>query len=128
MPASLADLSNPERAAAAFCEAVNDGDLDGARGCFTRDAVLVTADGTGITGREAIGDILAQLIAGGTRISIEVSAVLSAGDVALAHQRWLFRLRGAIGPHDQSARPTLVLRCVESQWKLAVAAPWGWGG
>lgn len=128
MPSATVDLSTPASAPVTLCDALNRGDLDVACGCFTRDAYLITPDGTAVRGRGAIGGILAQLIATGAEISIEVSAIIAAGDVALAHQRWHLQSSSPAGSWEQDSSPRLVLQRVESQWKLAIAAPWGWGG
>lgn len=89
---------------------------------------MVTPDRTAVRGREEIGAILAQLIAAGAQVSIQVSAVLPAGDVALAHERWcLVRSDLSGGSLSQESSTTLVLQRVETGWKIAVAAPWGWG-
>jgi ketosteroid isomerase-like protein len=111
-----------------FASAISRGRLDAAVRCLTRDACLVTPDGTAMHGREAIAGVLAQLIDARAEVAVEVTAVLRAGDVALAHERWQIRSGGSEGEFVRSTRPTLVLRQVESRWKLAVAAPWGWGG
>lgn len=79
-------------------------------------------------GREAIGGVLAQLVGSRVQLSVDVSAVIEAGDVALAHERWQVRTGDAVTGFTRGSKPTLVLRRVESEWKLAVAAPWGWGG
>ncbi|MGN6254354.1 MAG: YybH family protein [Solirubrobacterales bacterium] len=126
---TLADpVESPPDVCHRFATAISRGRLDVALRCLTRDACLVTPDGTAMHGREAIGGVLAQLIAARVEVSIEVAAMLRAGDVALAHERWRIRSHGVEQEFVRSTRPTLVLRQVESRWKLAVAAPWGWGG
>ena len=51
-----------------------------------------------------------------------------AGDVVLACQRWRIRSKSTGGePFVQISNPILALRCIEDEWKLAIAAPWGWG-
>lgn len=111
-----------------FTSAISRGRLDAAVRCLTRDACLVTPDATAIHGREAIAGVLAQLIDARAEVSVDVTAVLRAGDVALAHERWRIRSGGSEQEFVRSTQPTLVLHRVESRWKLAVAAPWGWGG
>jgi ketosteroid isomerase-like protein len=122
--------STPQGVTRAFCEALNSGEVHRACACFTRDGCLITPDATTVEGREAIGAVLAQLVAVGAQISVEISAVLASGDVALGRERWTFRLGAATGgcSYARESRPTLVLRRVEGEWKLAIAAPWGWGG
>lgn len=126
--ASPRGCASPRAATRAFCEAVNRADLARARTCFTRDGCLVTPDGTAVHGREAIGGVLAQMVGARVQLSVDVSAVIEAGDVALAHERWQIRTGDAGSGFTSDSKPTLVLRRVESDWKLAVAAPWGWGG
>jgi ketosteroid isomerase-like protein len=65
------------------------------------------------------------LIQSRAEVAIELAGVLSAGDVALAHERWSFRSEAVEG-FGHAPHPTLVLRRVEGEWKLAIAAPWGW--
>jgi ketosteroid isomerase-like protein len=126
--ASAPDCASPRAATQAFCAAINRGELARACTCFTRDGCLVTPDGTVVHGREAIGGVLAQLVGARVQLSVDVSAVIEAGEVALAHERWQIRTGDADSGFTRDSKPTLVLRRVESVWKLAVAAPWGWGG
>ena len=55
--------------------------------------------------------------------------MVGAGEVILANERWRVRSgNGSEAPRiEQALDPTLVLRLVEGEWKLAIAAPWGWG-
>ena len=117
------------RGCLAFVGALSGGDLDGATACFTRDGCLITPDATAVYGRERIRPLLAQLIARGTEIEIEVSNVVTAGEVVLANERWRVcsGAQGEVPRIEQTLNPTLVLRLVEGEWKLAIAAPWGWG-
>lgn len=109
-----------------FVRALSSGDLDGAAACFTRDGCMVTPDATAVHGRERIRPLLAQLIARRAEIEVELSTVITAGDVMLANERWLFRSGGGDGmPRiEQSLDPTLVLHRIEGKWKLAIVAPW----
>lgn len=127
-PAAELDLTTPRRTIGAFCEALNRGDLDLACAYFTREACLVTPDGTTVSGRRAIAGILGQLIDARARVSVQLAAVLAAGDVALAHEQWNIRSGVNGAAITRESKPTLVLQRVDSRWKLAIAAPWGWGG
>jgi ketosteroid isomerase-like protein len=107
---------------------LNTGDLDGATSCFARDGCLITPDATAIHGRDHIRTVLAQLVSRRTEIRVELSSSVSAGDVLLVHQRW--RIRSGEQPRhhfEQTADAVLVLRQIEGQWKLSIAAPWGYG-
>lgn len=109
-------------------ELLSSGDLDAATACFAREACMLTQDATAIHTRERIRPVLAQLIARHTRIEVEQCCVLTAGDIALATERWTIAIDGTEGSRfEQSCKPTLILHRLEERWKLAVVAPWGWG-
>ena len=115
------------RACLPFVQALSLGDLDSATACFARDGCLITPDTTAVHGRDRIRPLLAQLVARRTEIKVEFSNVVGTGDVLLAQERWKVR-SGVGGPRmEETLNPTLVLRQIEAQWKLAIAAPWGWG-
>jgi ketosteroid isomerase-like protein len=119
-------LHAPERVPACFAAALNAGQLQLATSCFTRDACLVSPGSTAIHGREEIRGLLAQMIDRGSRIDIELSTVVRAGDVAYAHQRWVLSSAAAEGErYIQTLGPTFVLRRLGEDWKLAIAIPWG---
>jgi ketosteroid isomerase-like protein len=109
-------------------QALSDGDLEAASSCFARDGCLITPDATAIHGRDRIRPVLAQLVLRHTEIRVELSSAIAAGDVILAHERWRVRSGGPEGPRiEQTLHPTLALRWIDGEWKLAIAAPWGWG-
>jgi uncharacterized protein (TIGR02246 family) len=118
--------SAPEHVPFVFAAALNSGDLDVATACFARDACLITPGATAIHGRGEIRSLLAQMIARGSQIEVRFSTVLLAGEVALARQRWTIGSEGAEGArYAQDVSPTLVLRQLDDDWKLAIAMPWG---
>lgn len=111
-----------------FVRALGERDLGRACACFAREGCLITPDGTAVRGRERIRPLLAQLIARRTEIEVEFSSVLSAGDTALASERWTIRCDGVEGSRfAQASNPTMVLRRLGTEWKLEIAALWGWG-
>ena len=124
----LTSTDTPRQSTAAFARAINAADLDAATHCFAKDACLITPDATTIRGREGIRPILAQLIARESRIEVQASSLLLAGEVALGSERWVIRSAGAQGAvFAQASNPTMVLPLLEGAWKLVIAAPWGWG-
>lgn len=124
--AVLDRAGTPGESTRAFADSISRGDLDGATACFAKDACLLTPDSTVIRGREEIRPILRQMIALGSRIEVQESAVVLAGEVALGTERWLVTSPGSEGePFSQTLTPTMVMRQVEGVWKLAVAMPWG---
>jgi uncharacterized protein (TIGR02246 family) len=111
-----------------FAQALNSGDLDGAAACFARDGCLITPDATAIHGREHIRGVLAQMVRRRTEICVELSSSVDAGDVVLVHQRWRIRTgERRRQQFEQIADAVLVLRQIECEWKLSIAAPWGYG-
>lgn len=50
------------------------------------------------------------------------------GDTALASERWTIHCDGVEGSRfAQTSDPTMVLRKLGTEWKLEIAALWGWG-
>lgn len=111
-----------------LAQALNARNLDAAAACFAKDACLLTPDSTAIRGRNRIRAVLVQLIARRTQIEVELSSVLGAADVALVRERWTIGSDGVEGARfEQICSATLVLRLIEGEWRLAIAAPWGSG-
>jgi ketosteroid isomerase-like protein len=124
--AALERAGGPHESTRAFADSISRGDLDSAASCFAKDACLLTPDSTVIRGREEIRPILRQLIASGSRIEVQESSVVLAGEVALGSERWVVTSAGSDGePFSRTLTPTMVMRQVEGSWKLAVAMPWG---
>ena len=125
-PAVIERAGNPRESTRAFADSISRGDLDAAASCFAKDACLLTPDSTVIRGREEIRPILCQLIASGSRIEVQESSVVLAGEVALGTERWVVTSAGSNGePFTRTLTPTMVMRQVEGCWKMAVAMPWG---
>ncbi|MFL5902059.1 MAG: nuclear transport factor 2 family protein [Solirubrobacterales bacterium] len=118
-------VASPRLACQALARALGAGDLDAAAACFAPDACLIASDSTAVHGEAAIRVHLAQLIESRAEVEIELAGVLVAGDIALAHERWTIRAEGVEG-FSRAPQPTLVLRRLGAEWKLAIAAPWGW--
>lgn len=83
---------------------------------------------TAIHGRREIRLVLAQIIARGIEVYIESSNMIEAGEITLGRERWRVRLARTGGSSfEQAVNPILVQRPIAGQWKLAIAALWGWG-
>jgi hypothetical protein len=128
MKVGNASPQSPGRVELALPRALAAGDLDSAAACFARDGCLITPDATVVRGRDWIRPVLAQLIAQRIEVSVEQSLVVGGGGVRLIRERWKIRTGIEAARFVQVLHPTLVLRRVESEWKLAIAAPWGWAG
>lgn len=116
----------PADASLTFVRALSIGDLELATACFARDGCLITPDLTAVHGRERIRPVLAQLIACGVEVRVERSNAVHASGTLITRERWTIRTGGHGLQNERVCDPTLVLRQVEGQWKLAIAAPWGW--
>jgi ketosteroid isomerase-like protein len=128
MASATAESPRLVRPSLPFVRALSIGDLDSATACFARDGCLITPDATAVHSRERIRPLLAQLVARQTEIRVEFSNVVEAGATVLAVERWKVRSGGGETPQiEQTLNPTLVLRRIEGDWKLSIAAPWGWG-
>lgn len=122
-------LATPQACAHAFAAAVGEGDLKAAGNCLAPEVTLITPDATAVTGRGAVRDVLAQLIANGSTIEFDLAGVIEAGDVAFVQQRWRIRFDAVVGPpYLQALTPNLVAHRLGTQWCLAILAPWGWAG
>ncbi|HVC06507.1 MAG TPA: nuclear transport factor 2 family protein [Solirubrobacterales bacterium] len=121
--------SAPERALVAFVDALCSGDLAAAASSLARDACFLTPDATVIHGRQEIRATLAQLIQMRPQIQIELRKILPVGDVALSAERWTMRLDAAdSSSFVRTSNSVVLLRRLESAWKLMIVAPWGFGG
>ncbi|HET7508124.1 MAG TPA: nuclear transport factor 2 family protein [Solirubrobacterales bacterium] len=126
--AVLSGAQTPQESTRAFAASISRGDLDAAAYCFAKDACLVTPDATAVRGRDEIRPILKQLIVVESRIEVQESSVLAAGEVALGTERWTVTSPGSEGnPFTRTLTPMVVMRQLEDVWKLAVALPW-WRG
>jgi uncharacterized protein (TIGR02246 family) len=116
----------PGESTRALAASISRGDLEAATSCFAKDACLLTPDSTVVRGREEIRPILRQMIAAGSKIEVQESSIVLAGEVALGSERWVMSSAGSEGePFTRALTPTMVLRQLEGVWKLAVAIPWG---
>jgi ketosteroid isomerase-like protein len=123
--AVITGARTPRESTRALAASISRGDLDSAARCFAKDACLLTPDATAVRGREEIKPILHQLIVTGSRIEVQDSSIVLAGEVALGSERWLVTSAGSEGsPFTRTLTPTVVLRQIEDVWKVAVAMPW----
>lgn len=120
--------SSPSAVSRSFAQALSGGDLEGATAHFLVDGCLITPDATALHGRESIRPLLTQLILAGVGIGIELSSAVGGGGIALISERWTIRARAAA---DRSpvltTTSTTVLHHDGRHWRLAIAAPWGYG-
>ncbi len=118
----------PGEASHILARAIRDRDIDVASSCFARDACFVAPDATTTHGRDEIRSLLTQMIGTDTRVEVEASTALIAGDIALVSEHWQISFRDVYGtPFRQMSPANMVLRRIGDDWTLVIAAPWGWG-
>lgn len=116
----------PEGAVLNFVAAVAGGYRSAAEGCFTRDACLLTPDGTLVHGRADIGAIIEQLTVARTEIDVGQLLYLTAGQVAFVTGSWSIATGASEGSRlVRTCEPVLVLHRAEFEWKIAIFGPWG---
>jgi ketosteroid isomerase-like protein len=126
-PASV-EAPHAPAAGLSLARSLDRGDVEAATACFIRDGCLITPDATAIHGRDRIRPLLAQLVSRRTEVEVELSSAIRGGDALLVHERWRVAFGGVESARvAQIWHPTLVLRQIEGDWRLAIAAPWGWG-
>jgi hypothetical protein len=123
---AAAPLATPELTCRSFAEALEAGRVEQALAAFTADARLITPDATALRGHKAIRPVLAQLVAAGTKISIESSVLRFDRGVADVRQRWQIRSGTAREILIRSVDAAFLLGREELGWRLTLAAPWGW--
>src|SRR6476659_1260588 len=112
--AVLEGARTPSETTLALAESISRGVLHAAAHCFAKDACLITPDATAVRGRAEIRPILQQLIALESRIEVQESSVVLAGEVALGNERWLLTSSGPERePFTRTLTPTMVMRHLE---------------
>lgn len=117
--------ATPRLACEILSRAINEGDLEAAIACFAPGAALVDPDGSAAQGTEAIRARLSGLVSVAARVEIALAGVLVASDIALAHERWDISYGNQRSHPPRGASPTLVLRLIGGEWRIAIACPWG---
>jgi ketosteroid isomerase-like protein len=108
----------------AVSQALRSCDVPAALGYFADEARLLTADGTEVSGRDAIGDVLADLLDDCRGLEITPGRTIVTGDVALCTQSWNL-LTADDTSYVRGTKATLVLHRIDERWQIVIAAPWG---
>ncbi|HEY6730088.1 MAG TPA: nuclear transport factor 2 family protein [Solirubrobacterales bacterium] len=117
---------SPEAALRRFTEGLIGHDARAAAAAFAAEGVLITPDGTAVSGAGPIHEVLVQLTAQRTVLEFELARVVRVGDVALCSQRWRHCRRGP-GGVARGFHATVVTAAGKSdgRWELLVASLWG---
>jgi len=113
----------------AFVSRLNAGDLAGVAELYAQDARFVAPTGETLVGREAIREVLAELIAARAEMACEVVRAIEVGDVAILYTDFTGHRRDAAGQlTPMSSRAIEVLRREpDGGWRLIVGDPNGRG-
>jgi uncharacterized protein (TIGR02246 family) len=117
----------PEECDLLFGDHVNAGDLDALVALYEPTCPMAQRDGGLIVGHEAIRANLQRLLAMKPRMTIRVTQVLAAGDLAMVYNDWSFTGVGPDGaPVARSGRAVeVVRRQPDGTWRFAVDDPLG---
>src|SRR5947209_2322860 len=69
---------------------VNNQDLDGLMALYAPDATMVLADGSTVTGAEAIREQVAGVLAMNGRMTVRSRYAIEAGDLAILSNEWTY--------------------------------------
>jgi uncharacterized protein (TIGR02246 family) len=119
----------PEEAIELFAASLNRGDVDAAITLYDSGAAFARQPGEEVTGLEAIRDALQQFAALGPQLHGEITSVMTAGDVALVHNRWQLEGTRPDGtPVEMRGHSADVLRrALDGSWRILIDDPWGAG-
>jgi uncharacterized protein (TIGR02246 family) len=104
---------------------VGEGDLDGLMALYAPDAVFVPAPGVVHTGKDAIREALAAMLALSPALETRILEVHTAADIALAIVEWTMRGTAPDGsPVSQAGRSADVFRRLpDGSWRVLIDRP-----
>jgi uncharacterized protein (TIGR02246 family) len=120
----------PEQVIELFAASLNGGDVDAAIALYEPEAAFAPQPGERVTGLEAIRDALQQFAALKPQLRGEITGVLTAGNVALVHNRWQLEGMQPDGtPVEMRGHSTDVLRRdpADGRWRILIDDPWSGG-
>lgn len=114
----------PEDADRLFAEGVNAGDAAAVAALYEGDGVLLF-QGTTFQGPDQIRAFLEGMIAAKPKITMNVTQVVRAGDVAVLYNDWTMTVTGADGKPEASSGKAIevVRRQSDGSWKYVVDDP-----
>lgn len=113
-----------DQVAVGFAAALLGGDVTAALAYFGEGSRLLTPDGTEVSGRMAISEVLRQVTISSQKLEIRPGRTLVADGIALSRQSWRWVATGAES-FERRTSATLVLRHDTTRWRILIAAPWG---
>lgn len=121
MPATAPDETNE-----LFEAAINSGDVDAALALYEPEACLVASPGEPVFGLDAIRVVLQGFVDAKPTLTMEPSAVLQVGDLALTAHAWKAAGDGPDGPVELAGHATeVVRRQADGTWRFVIDDPYG---
>jgi ketosteroid isomerase-like protein len=115
----------PFETAVAFSRALLAGDAAAAATYFSPLGRLLTPDGTELSGRTSITELLGQFATPDHKLEIRTGRVVQADSIALCKQYWRRSSRRSdVEQYETASIARLVLQRHEIGWLIMVAAPW----
>ena len=120
----------PEEVDLLLMEAINAGNVEGALGLYEPEGTFVPQPGQAATGLAAIREALGGFLALKPRLTIAVSQVVEAGDLALLSSRWSLQGTAPDGSPVQLAGQgaEVVRRQADGSWKFVIDNPFAGAG
>lgn len=115
--------TDPDQVISLFVKYFNVQDLDGLLGLYEPDAVMPQPGGEPLVGVDAIRGALQSFLSAGGTMSIDSSAVLETGDLALTHNKW--RLVSGGSTLMEGVTAEVVRRGADGTWRYILDNPMG---
>lgn len=104
------------------------GDLDGLLSLYEPGATFAAQPGASVTGRRAIREVLAGIIAVRRKFEIDIGRALQSGDIALMVSSWKLEGEKRGAPYESRGRTADVMRWQpDGSWLYVIDSPYGEG-
>lgn len=118
----------PEDVHRIWTEYFRAGDLDGLLSLYEPDAAFVAQSGAYVSGRRAIREVLAGILAVRRTFEIEIGRAIQTGDVALMVSSWKLSGEQRGAPYESKGRTAdVVRRQPDGSWLYVIDSPYGEG-
>lgn len=117
----------PEECDRLLAECVKARDIDGVASLYEAEALYVRRDGTVVTGRPAIRELLQSITNASTEIKMNIIRVVTLDGIALIYNDWTATTVSADGGIRESTGKAIeiVRRQSDGRWLFAIDDPFG---
>jgi uncharacterized protein (TIGR02246 family) len=119
--------NGPEECDLQIAACINAGDPEGAAALYEADARFVAGPDSTLEGIDAIREVMRGMVAGKARLTIDVSKVVQAGDLAMVCSKWSSTVTNADGKEttDTGNGREVVRRQADGTWRFVIDYPNG---